>query len=102
VSLSRVCNRILQDMGEIAKFLSVKSQVITRPPLPDWNMVDGFFDGASQTWGVRCGVGAILNFPVLGVYSIKMNCGFGTNTREEILALWIILFFAHFKQVSSL
>jgi ribonuclease HI len=31
-----------------------------------------------------------------------MNCGSGTNTRGELLALWSILFFAHYKQVSCL
>jgi hypothetical protein len=38
-------------------------------------MVVGFFDGASQNRGVRCGAGTILKCPVLGVYNIKMNCG---------------------------
>jgi ribonuclease HI len=88
-------------MGEIEKVHYVQSQRIVRPPLLDGNMVVGFFDGASQNGGVRCGAGAILKCPVLGVYSIKMNCGSRTNTRGELLALWSILFFAHFKQVSS-
>jgi ribonuclease HI len=63
-------------------------------------MVVGFFDGASQNGGVRCHAGDILKCLFLGVYSIKMNCGSRTNTKGELLALWSILFFAHFKQVS--
>jgi ribonuclease HI len=62
----------------------------------------GFFYGASQDGGSRCGAGVVLKCPVLGVYSIKMNCGHGTNSQGEILALWCILFFAHFKQISCL
>jgi ribonuclease HI len=37
-----------------------------------------------------------------GVYSIKLNCGTGTNTRGELLALWSLLFFSLHKQVSCL
>jgi ribonuclease HI len=31
-----------------------------------------------------------------------MNCGRGTNTRGELLALWCILFFASYKKVTRL
>jgi ribonuclease HI len=47
----------------------------------------GFFDGASQEKGSKCGAGALLKCPVLGTYRLKMNCGRGTNTRGELLAL---------------
>ena len=57
-------------------------------------MAIGFFDGASQGGGTRCGVGAILIAPRLGRYNIKWNCGSGTNTRAELLALWSILHLA--------
>jgi ribonuclease HI len=53
-------------------------------------------------WGFKCGAGAILKCPDLGVFSLKMNCGPGTNTRGELLALWSILFFAQYKQISCL
>jgi ribonuclease HI len=62
----------------------------------------GFFDGASQDRGDKCGAGAVLKCPVLGTYIIKMNCGSGTNTRAELLALWCILFFACYKKVTRL
>ena len=54
----------------------------------------GYFDGASQNGGTSCGVGAILISPVLGRYHIKWNCGIGTNTRSELLALWSLLHYA--------
>jgi ribonuclease HI len=68
----------------------------------DWNLAVGFFDGASQCDGSKCGAGAILKCPDLGFYNLKMNCGSRTNTRGELLALWCILYIAHFKQIKSL
>jgi hypothetical protein len=38
-----VCNRVLQDMGEIEKVYNVQSQRIVSPPLVEGNMVVGFF-----------------------------------------------------------
>jgi ribonuclease HI len=70
--------------------------------LLDWNLAVGFFDGASQCEGSKCGAGAILKCPELGTFSLKMNCGTGTNTRGELLALWCILYFAYFKKVKRL
>ena len=62
----------------------------------------GFFDGASQSGRGKCGVGAVLKCREGDVFSIKMNCGMGTNTRGELLALWILLYLALHKQVYSL
>jgi ribonuclease HI len=60
------------------------------------------FDGASQNGGEKCGAGSLLKCSVRSVYSIKLNCGTGTNTRGELLALWSLLFFSLQKQVSCL
>jgi len=65
-------------------------------------MAVGFFDGASQNGGEKCGAGTVLKFPEGGIFSIKMNCGTGTNTREELLALWSLLYFVFHKQVICL
>jgi hypothetical protein len=43
-----------------------------------------------------------LKCPILGTYRLKMNCGKGKNTKGELVALWVILFFAYIKQVSRL
>jgi ribonuclease HI len=67
-----------------------------------WDLAVGFFDGASQERGEICGAGAVLKCPVLGTFRIKMNCGSGSNTKAELLALWCILYFAHFKKVTRL
>jgi ribonuclease HI len=61
-----------------------------------------YFDGASHSRGEKCGVGAVIKFPVLGIFKIKMNCGSGTNTRSELLALWSLLYFACYKKISIL
>jgi hypothetical protein len=68
----------------------------------EWNLAVGFFDGASQCEGSKYGARPILKCSELDFYSLKMNCGLGPNTRGEILALWSILFFAHYKQIRSL
>jgi ribonuclease HI len=62
----------------------------------------GFFDGASQDRGNKCGFGALLKCPVLGTLKFNMNCGRGTNTMGELLALWCILYFACYKKLSRL
>jgi hypothetical protein len=102
LSLLRVCNQVLQDMGEFIKVQSVQSQRLARPPLLEGNLVIGVFDGALQNGGEKCGAGALLKCQVQDVYSIKLNCGTGTNTRGELLALWSLLFFSLHKQVSCL
>ena len=93
LSLLRVCNQVLQDMGEFIKVQSVQSQRLVHPPLLEGNLVIGVFDGALQNGGEKCGAGALLKCQVQDVYSIKLNCGTGTNTRGELLALLSLLFF---------
>jgi len=71
LSVSRLCNRVLQDMGEIYTYLSIPFQGIDCPPLLGSNIAVGFFDGASQNGGDSCGACAVLKCPFLGVFSIK-------------------------------
>ena len=47
LSLSRVCNRKLLDLGEMEKVHIVHSQRIVRPPFLEGNLDVRFFDGAS-------------------------------------------------------
>jgi hypothetical protein len=78
---NRVCNNIYQDLGDIKVSLPVKGSRIDRPPLIDWDMAVGFFDGASQDRGTKCGAGAVIKCPILGTYRLKMNCGNGTEYK---------------------
>jgi ribonuclease HI len=98
----KVCNSILQDLGETKVSNSTKVSRIDRPPLLDWDLAVGFFDGASQDRGEKCGAGAVLKCPELGTFRLKMNCGSGTNTRGELLALWCLLYFACYKKITKL
>jgi hypothetical protein len=88
-----VCNRILQDLGEFEKVHFVQSQRIARPPLLEGNMAIGFFDGASQIGGDKCGADVILKCQVLGVFNIKLNYGVGTNTRGNSWPCGVSCFF---------
>jgi hypothetical protein len=62
----------------------------------------GFFYGASQDMGTKCGAGVVLKCLVLGTFRLKMNCGCGTNTKGELLSMWCILYFACYKMVNRL
>ena len=66
------------------------------------DMAIGFFDGASQEGGTKCGIGAILISPLLGRYNIMWNCGIVTNMRSELLALWSILHFARSLDIAAI
>jgi ribonuclease HI len=70
-------------------------------PCLDWDLAVGFFDGASQEWEKSVGQGCT-KMPSFGTYRIKMNCGSGTNTKGELLALWCILYFANVLKVTRL
>jgi len=76
--------------------------MILRPPLLDNSLAVGFFDGASQDRGSKCGARVVLKCPAMGLLRLKMNCGIGTNTRGELLALWCILYFSFYKKVQRL
>lgn len=92
----------MQNLGEYNKTFAVHTQRVVHPPLLEGNLAIGFFDGASQNEGEKCGAGALLKCPEGGIYSIKMNCGTGRNTKGELMTLWSLLFFALHKQVTCL
>lgn len=70
------------------------------PPILDWDLAVGFFDGASQERGEKCGVVAVLKCIEKGTYKIMMNCGMETNTKGELLTLWCLLYFASYIKVT--
>jgi ribonuclease HI len=104
----RVCNNILQYLGDTKnlgdkKFsIDAKDRRIDRPPILDWDLTVGFFYGASQERGSKCGVGAMIKCPLIGTFRLKMNYGRGTNTKGELLALWCILYFACIKKINRI
>lgn len=52
-----------------------------------------FFDGASQQRAILCGAGAAIDLSSSDIFLIKLELGVGTNTKEEVLALWMVLFY---------
>ena len=48
-----------------------------------------FFDEAEQD-GI-CNVGALLQINDEHIFSHKLNCGHGTNTKVELLAFWCLV-----------
>lgn len=53
---------------------------VVRAPSFNHNWPIGFFDGASQDNGTRCGSSVYLNLRDFHVFKLKLNCGRGTNT----------------------
>ena len=54
----------------------------------------GFFDGASQVDSSRCGIGAVLKLDDLSYYHLWLNYSPRSNTKGELLSLWILLCFS--------
>jgi ribonuclease HI len=47
-----------------------------------------WFDGAAHLSDHRCGAGGLIKTSTNTVYKWTFNCGFGTNTRAELLGAW--------------
>ena len=71
---------------------------IGNPPV--LNYATGFFDGAS-TLG-NGGAGTMLVISKEHFLKIRMRCGKSSNTRVELLALWILLYFVSLLGLPSL
>jgi hypothetical protein len=89
-------------MGETNNHKVDKGTRIDRPLVLDWELTIGFFDGASQERGAKCGEGTIIKCPFLGKFRLKMNYRNGINTKGELLALWCILYFACYIKLNRI
>ena len=98
----QIVNKVQILWNERPKNYRIQKTRIIQQPVFIHDMSIGYFDGASQDGGTRCGVGAILIAPHLGRYNIKWNCGFGTNTWSELLALWGLLHLARSLGIDSI
>lgn len=59
------------------------------PPLTIQNL--GWFDGATQENGTLSGAGGVITVNEDTRYKWTFNCGLGTNTRDELLGVWVTL-----------
>jgi hypothetical protein len=82
-------------MGDFKKIVTIHSQRVLHPPMLETSMEVVFsFYGASENGGGKCGVGEILKCIEGDIFSTKLSCGKGINTRGELLALWSLFFFS--------
>ena len=63
-------------------------------------MVTRYFDGAASAGS--CGVGMVLLVNSSQSYRLRMDVGYGLNTKSELLALWGLLHFALHKNYQTL
>lgn len=81
--------------------------LVQKPPRtrnPGQEVIDktvpwGYFDGAAQGEPTVCGVGVVLHLNEDHFFRLKWGLGEGTNNRAELLALYMLLIFAHEKEV---
>ena len=60
----------------------------------------GYFDGASKDG--FCGVGMFLLLGNSSSFKLHMDVGRGSNTKDELLALWGLLFFSKQRMITYL
>jgi len=62
----------------------------------------GYFDGASQVQGTRCGAGGVIFISPSLNNCWKLNLGVGTNTIAELVGLWALLYLARYFGLTHL
>ena len=80
-SVWKVISKAASSYGEFHNE-KVSNQVRNpRSPILNNTMPFGFFDGASQEAGMKCGARAVLKLNESRSFHLKMGCGRVTNTR---------------------
>lgn len=74
--------------GKVAKCVGIK-----RAPHFNSNLPIGLFDGASQEYGEKWGVGVVLKFMDNIVYKLRLGCGKGTNIGGNCWHYGVYYFF---------
>jgi hypothetical protein len=78
---------------------SIKSK---NPPLLKNGRPLGWFDGVAQRGGQICRAGGVIRVNNHTKYKWMLNCGPGTNTREELLGVWPLLSLVIFLHIYDL
>jgi len=66
------------------------------------NYTAGFFDGASQVQGEKCGAGGVILLSKSYNSQWKINVGKGTNTKGKLVGLWALLYLSRYMGISHL
>ena len=93
-SLNLTIHFIMDQLSKHKVKVSTKNYINLASLSPVFDYPVGFFDGASTNR--NGGIGVHLNLSKEHFYYLKMGCGRSTNTRSELLALWVQLVFTKF------
>ena len=84
------CNQILSLMHAYPSTHKTKKVRVVGPE-PVLKYPYGFFDGSAAC--SNGGAGILLTINSIHSFSLKLGCGHNTNTRAELLALLVLLYF---------
>jgi hypothetical protein len=93
-----------KDLSQFNEFSgSRKLNYGCRPLYPVFSddLAIGFFYGSSSLDGAVCACGAVLKLLDGVVFLLRLNVGSGTNSKVELLGLWVLLFFARVDDRST-
>lgn len=93
--------KISRDFREFHEENTPSSRTLTDPCFNN-SLTLGFFNGALQDRGKKCVMGAIMKLRDNYVFKLRMGCGRGTNTRGELLGVWMFLYFSRRVTISPL
>ena len=102
-------DRITTPQVVASNILSIANH-FTLEPKPPWTKelqqehIDktvplGYFDKVAQGEPTVCGAGAVLYLTKDHFFQLKWGLGEGTNNKVELLALYMLLIFAHEKEI---
>jgi len=90
VSVRVVCFRLLDLFEHFQVVKGSKARQIN-PPSFFMDIPSRWLDGVSQRWNLKCGAGRVIKLNGSINYHWRFNCRVGTNTRRELLGVWVLL-----------
>jgi hypothetical protein len=88
-----VCFQVLALLEEFQVVKGSKARQ-NNPPSFLMDIPTRWFDGLSQHWNSKCGVGGVIKLNGSIIYHWRFNCGVDMNTRGELLGVWALLLMA--------
>jgi len=86
-----------KDLGQFNEFFGSKKFNYGCWPLYPLFFDDlaiGFFYCSSSLYGAICAFGAVLKLLYGVAFHVRLNVGSGTNSKAELLGLWVLLIFS--------
>jgi ribonuclease HI len=95
---------VYQSLGVVGRSRKKEKVQIPRTTCyaPSEHKTIGWFDGAAQQNGLQSGVGGVIKINEHSTYKWTLNCGQGTNTRDELLGVWASLTLASQLSITDL